>query len=73
MTLPNAWASSVSEVYTKTCRAASTENFKFAHFEIVINIDFLSDIMTTTVGHPIDSGIGLSITIDKLRVFINKT
>ena len=25
------------------------------------------------VGHAIDSGIGLSITIDKLRVFINKT
>jgi len=25
------------------------------------------------VGHPIDSGMGLSITIDKLRVFINKT
>ena len=25
------------------------------------------------VGHPIDSGIGLSITIDKIRVFINKT
>jgi hypothetical protein len=25
------------------------------------------------VGDAIDSGIGLSITIDKLRVFINKT
>ena len=25
------------------------------------------------VGHAIDSGIGYSITIDKLRVFINKT
>jgi hypothetical protein len=25
------------------------------------------------VGHTIDSGIGLSIKIDKLRVFINKT
>jgi hypothetical protein len=25
------------------------------------------------VGHAIDSGIGLSITIDKFRVFINKT
>jgi hypothetical protein len=25
------------------------------------------------LGHPIDSGMGLSITIDKLRVFINKT
>ena len=25
------------------------------------------------IGHTIDSGIGLSITIDKLRVFINKT
>jgi len=25
------------------------------------------------VGHPIDSGMGLSIRIDKLRVFINKT
>jgi hypothetical protein len=25
------------------------------------------------LGHTIDSGIGLSITIDKLRVFINKT
>ena len=25
------------------------------------------------LGHPIDSGIGLSITIDKIRVFINKT
>ena len=25
------------------------------------------------IGHPIDSGMGLSITIDKLRVFINKT
>jgi hypothetical protein len=25
------------------------------------------------VGIPIDSGMGLSITIDKLRVFINKT
>jgi hypothetical protein len=25
------------------------------------------------LGIPIDSGIGLSITIDKLRVFINKT
>ena len=23
--------------------------------------------------HPIDNGIGLSITIDKIRVFINKT
>ena len=28
---------------------------------------------TTSLGHPIDSGMGLSITIDKLRVFINKT
>jgi hypothetical protein len=27
----------------------------------------------TALGHAIDSGIGLSITIDKLRVFINKT
>ena len=26
-----------------------------------------------TVGYPIDSGMGLPITIDKLRVFINKT
>ena len=26
-----------------------------------------------TVGNAIDSGMGLSITIDKLRVFINKT
>ena len=26
-----------------------------------------------SVGHPIDSGMGLSITIDKLLVFINKT
>ncbi len=26
-----------------------------------------------TVGNSIDSGMGLSITIDKLRVFINKT
>ncbi len=25
------------------------------------------------LGHPIDSGIGLSITIDKIRMFINKT
>ncbi len=25
------------------------------------------------IGHTIDSGIGLSMTIDKLRVFINKT
>jgi hypothetical protein len=25
------------------------------------------------VGYPIDSGMGLSITIDKLRVLINKT
>jgi hypothetical protein len=25
------------------------------------------------VGNPIDSGMGLSITIDKLLVFINKT
>ena len=25
------------------------------------------------IGNPIDSGMGLSITIDKLRVFINKT
>ena len=25
------------------------------------------------VGIPIDSGLGLSITIDKLRLFINKT
>jgi hypothetical protein len=25
------------------------------------------------VGNAIDSGMGLSITIDKLRVFINKT
>ena len=25
------------------------------------------------LGHPIDSGIVLSITIDKIRVFINKT
>ena len=25
------------------------------------------------IGHTIDSGIDLSITIDKLRVFINKT
>ena len=24
-------------------------------------------------GYPIDSGVGLSITIDKFRVFINKT
>jgi hypothetical protein len=26
----------------------------------------------TRLGHPIDSGIDLSITIDKIRVFINK-
>ncbi len=25
------------------------------------------------IGHPIDSGIVLSITIDQIRVFINKT
>ena len=25
------------------------------------------------IGHPIDSGIGLSITMEKIRVFINKT
>jgi hypothetical protein len=25
------------------------------------------------IGNPIDSGMGLSITIDKFRVFINKT
>jgi hypothetical protein len=25
------------------------------------------------VGYPIDSGMGLSTTIDKVRVFINKT
>ena len=29
--------------------------------------------MQQTLEIPIDSGIGLSITIDKLRVFINKT
>ncbi len=29
--------------------------------------------MDSVLGHPIDSGMGLSITIDKLRVFINKT
>ena len=29
--------------------------------------------LTYTVGNAIDSGMGLSITIDKLRVFINKT
>ena len=28
---------------------------------------------TYVIGHPIDSGMGLSITIDKIRVFINKT
>jgi hypothetical protein len=28
---------------------------------------------SAALGIPIDSGIGLSITIDKLRVFINKT
>ena len=34
-----------------------------------------SGIMNTRcgLGYPIDSGMGLSITIDKLRVFINKT
>jgi hypothetical protein len=29
--------------------------------------------MSCILGIPIDGGIGLSITIDKLRVFINKT
>ena len=29
--------------------------------------------MRSMLGHAIDSGIGLSIKIDKLRVFINKT
>ena len=33
----------------------------------------VSHTLGCTVGHPIDSGMGLSITIDKLRVFINKT
>jgi len=30
-------------------------------------------VMTDVLGHSIDSGIGLSITIDKIQVFINKT
>jgi hypothetical protein len=34
-------------------------------------ISFL--VMEDLLGNAIDSGMGLSITIDKLRVFINKT
>ena len=33
----------------------------------------LTGFRGTIVGNPIDSGIDLSITIDKIRVFINKT
>jgi hypothetical protein len=33
----------------------------------------LQAAQNSLVGNAIDSGIGLSITIDKLRVFINKT
>jgi hypothetical protein len=44
--LPVAWASSVSEVDIKNCGAASTENFKLAHFEMVLSIGFLSDTRT---------------------------
>ena len=33
----------------------------------------LKDVKCWTLGHPIDSGIDLSITIDTIRVFINKT
>jgi hypothetical protein len=29
--------------------------------------------LSENIVHPIDSGMGLSATIDKLRVFINKT
>ena len=31
------------------------------------------DLWWFRLGHPIDCGIGMSITIDKIRVFINKT
>jgi hypothetical protein len=44
--MPGAWTSSVSEVYIKKCGAASSENFKLAHFEMAINIGFLLDIRT---------------------------
>ena len=30
-------------------------------------------VSVALLGHPIDSGICLSITIDKIRLFINKT
>jgi hypothetical protein len=35
--------------------------------------DWLVTEPTRRLGNAIDSGIGLSITIDKLRLFINKT
>ena len=53
---------------------------KRIHFGILGSLRFFSVTHTVLctvgaemLGNVIDSGMGLSITIDKLRVFINKT
>jgi hypothetical protein len=39
----------------------------------IFNFPMCVCVCVCVVGHVIDSGIGLSITIDKIRAFINKT
>jgi hypothetical protein len=46
---------------------------KFHEYYVPVLELSLSTTNRCTLEIPIDSGIGLSITIDKLRVFINKT
>ena len=48
----------------------------FTAISDTLSDNFFTIILLTTISDieiPIDSGMGLSITIDKLRVFINKT
>ena len=46
-------------------------NLTFPSPEEIVSSPSLEALLE--IGHPIDSGIDLSITIDKIRVFINKT
>ena len=50
----------------------SVSVFRYTGFDDV-KVVFAKGQWTRALGIPIDSGMGLSIRIDKLRVFINKT
>ncbi len=55
------------------CRTITTRGTGVGWFGIGTNTSLKMTSDTSVIGNAIDSGIGLSITIDNLRVFINKT